>query len=213
MTDTSDRDPSPINSSYAVLFHAAILFVAPLMVAVFPGELHRDALMIAVVFPVTLFWFSYLVRQFMAVSTMMRVILGAAFVVAALSLLNAVYGHLSDGSVPVVYTQVPFFAALLAGLSGPIGLVYAGTVLAYGAYVYIICVALASLAEGIYEHAVRRRLPQGFRRTLRFADASIDRSAARVSDQFFVFNQAIGVGICLALIAVYAVLYLCLLVK
>lgn len=213
MSKSDDPETSPINTSYLTVFHIAILFVAPFMTAVFPPELRNDALMVSVIFPITLFWFSYLIKQFIDVTITTHLIIGGMFVVAALSFLNAVYGDISAESVPIIYTQVPFFATLSAGLSGPPGLIYAGTILTYGAYVYIFCVAVASMFETIYEGYVKQVLPKGLLKKLGRIDSKIDKSATRVSDQFFVFNQIIGLLICFAFLFIYALLYIYLLVK
>lgn len=211
--DNAEKETGPINTSYLLIFHAVILFVAPFVTKTFPPELRSDALMVALVFPIVLFWFSYLIKQFIDTSLIFKLILGAAFVVAALSFLNAIYGDLSGDYVPVIYTQVPFFATLLAGLSGPIGLIYAGTILTYGAYVYIFCVGVASLSENIYDKYARHLLTKKMTKKLTKIDKSVDITATQASDRFFVFNQTIGFMICLALISVYAALYIYLLIK
>lgn len=205
-------EPGHMNSSYFVLFHLAILFVAPLITSSFPAELRSDAIMVSIVFPVTLFWFGYLLKQFLDTTALMNVILGAAFVVAMLSFLNAVYGGLSDGTVPIIYTEVPFFATLLSGLSGPIGLIYAGTIMVYGVYTYIFCIAIASLFEMVYEMHGKKFIPNALRRRLKNVDAKIDQNAVNASDRFFIYNQNIGIGISLALILIYALLYIYLLI-
>ncbi len=207
------KEVNPINSSYFVLFHTAIFFIAPFITSIFPAELRKDALMVAIVFPIALFWFSYLIKQFINQSLTLKIILGAAFVVAALSFLNAIYGDLSRDSVPIIYTRVPFFATLLAGLSGPVGLIYAGTILTYGAYVYIFCVALAGMFESVYERYLKRRLPRQMQNKLQSIDNRADKMSTQVSDRFFVFNQTIGLMICFSLIFVYAFLYIYLLIK
>ncbi len=169
--------------------------------------------MVALVFPVALFWFSYLIKQFVDTSLVIRLVLSIAFITAVLSVLNALYGGLSEESVPVIYTRVPLFATLLSGISGPVGLIYAGTILTYGAYIYIFSIALASLLERLYEKYGKRWLPKKVRRGLTGIDASIDTSAVNASDRFFVLHQTTGLMICLGLICVYAFLYIFLLIK
>lgn len=210
-SDNSEQETGPINTSYVLVFCAATLFVAPFVANSFPRELHSDALMVALVFPLALFWFSYLIKQFLDISSIFKLIVGAAFVVAALSFLNVIYGDLSDSSVPVIYTQVPFFATLAAGLSGPIGLIYAGTILTYGAYVYICCIAFASLFEIVYDKYIRRLLPKKLGNKIIKIDKIVDRTSVQMSDRFFVHNQTVGLLICSGLITVYAILYIYLL--
>lgn len=212
-TSEAKSEPGPINSSYLILFHIAVFFVAMFVTTIFPAELRNDSLMVSVVFPIALFWFSYLIKQFFDVTLAMKIILGAAFVVAALSLLNAAYGSLSDGVVPVIYTRVPFFATLFAGLSGPIGLIYAGTLLTYGAYVYLLSLTVASFVEPVYETFGSRLLPRGLRKSLRKVDTRVDTMATQASDKFFVHNQLVGLLVCVTLVAIYALLYIYLLIK
>ncbi len=212
MSSKQYTEPAPINSSYVVLFHLAVLFVAPVITAIFPSELRLDALMISIVFPILLFWLSYVIRQFVEPTTVLRIIVTVAFVVAILSFFNARYGGLADGSVPIIYTHVPFFANLAAGVSGSVGLIYAGTVLVYGAYTYIFCVAIASLLETGYSHFGVRMLPRWLQNKLIAVDSVVDRTAQRASDNFFVIHQSIGLLLCAGLIGLYAVLYILLLI-
>lgn len=212
-SNKTEQETGPINSSYFIIFHVALLFVAPFVTNLFPNELRSDALMVALVFPITLFWFSYLIKQFIDPNLILKIILGATFVIAVLSFLNAVYGDLTDSSVPVIYTQVPFFATLLAGLSGPVGLIYAGTILTYSAYVYIFCVIMASLLERIYEKYIQYFLPKKIQKKFKSVDSSVDVTVTQASDRFFVLNQTVGLTICLTLILVYTLLYLYLIIK
>lgn len=213
VTSTTQENPGLINSSYVMLFHIAIALTAPFVTHIFPTELRGEALMIAIVFPILLFWFSYALKQFISTSVIMMVIFAAAYVIALMSVLNAMYGHLSNHVVPLLATHIFLFDNLLAGLSGPPGIIYAGTVLTYGAYVYLFGLALANVAEGVYSKFISPHLPRFASKILIAIDSRIDSSATQVSDKFFVFHQAVGALICLGLLAMYALLYAYLLIR
>lgn len=206
-------NPAPINSSYVVMFHLALIAIAPMVLNLFPDGLKAAALVTALIFPFTLFWFSYAIKQFLNVSVAMILILAAAYIIALLSTLNAMYGQLSTHAIPVFYSHLFLFDSLLAGLSGPPGLIYAGTILAYGAYVYIFSLALANVFELAYEKLVKPILPQRLRQELSAIDTNIDNHATVISDKFFAVHQSVGALICLALISIYALIFGYLLIK
>ena len=202
------KHPGLINSSYVVFFHLSVFLIAPFMVSAFPDTLQKQAWAVSIWMAIAIFWFSYFLKQFDSITTILNFILSFAYISAILAVLNAAYGSLSDEYAPIIYTQLPFFATLAAGYSGPVGVIYAGYIMTYGIYTYLGSISVALFAESVYESIDRKVLPKFLHKKLQKVDKEVDADAANYSDKYFLFNQSVGLGISISFLITYGLIYL-----
>lgn len=193
--------PALIDSSYVLFFHVLVVAWAFYFTSYFPEPAKDFSLLINILYPVTLFWFMYMIRQLDNVSFVLRLIVGYFFLSALFAVVSAVKGPLTDGELPVI--QILFLGPYLV-VSSHFSLIFASVVLFYAAVTYVSSTLSAILAEWLYESL----FPEVAKKKLRRADKAIDSAAVKLSDKYFFMNQVTGVLIVMALLAVFSVVYL-----
>jgi hypothetical protein len=196
--------PGLINSSYVVFFHVLTVAWGVYFASYFPPELRTFSTLVNVLYPILLFWFVYMLRQFEDATVILKLAVGFFCLSAGFAFLSAVRGPLADGYLPKI--SILFLGSHI--LSGSyMSLLYAGVVLFYGYVTYVSAVLSSSLLEFIYTRAASRKLPKQLRQILERADKSVDSTAILSSDKYFFMNQDKGLFVTIILVAVFALFY------
>ncbi len=202
---SEEDNPSLINSSYVVFFHATVILCAFLLAGTFNTGLYNFSLGINLLYGLGIFWFFYMLRQFQDENPILVLVFLFFSLSAILGFLSAVKGPLAEGEVPIL--GLFFFDHKIISWGVQTAYVYASVVVSYGYITYMISIAVASLLELFYTYFVDPFLPSSIKKVLKRADWRADDLSMRFSVNSFFMNQHRGVMATSVVLVSFAIIY------